>query len=148
MDELQAVLRIEGTDIPLPVVQGTEGEKALIIAGLSQKTGYVTLDPSFMNTASCFSKITYVNGEKGILRYRGIPVEELVKIGSFVQTAYLLVHGDLPNEEQKNGFSALLNQHSLIHEDMRHFFDRFLCFALFVLYVIKISFIVTDIIVN
>lgn len=125
MNEMQAVLRIEGTDIPLPVVQGTEGEKALMIAGLRQKTGYVTLDPSFMNTAACFSKITYVNGEQGILRYRGIPVEELVRIGSFVQTAYLLVHGDLPNEEQKNGFSALLNQHSLIHEDMRHFFDRF-----------------------
>ena len=125
MNEMQAVLRIEGTDIPLPVVQGTEGEKALMIAGLRQKTGYVTLDPSFMNTAACFSKITYVNGEQGILRYRGIPVEELVQIGSFVQTAYLLVHGDLPNEEQKNGFSALLNQHSLIHEDMRHFFDRF-----------------------
>ena len=125
MSENQAVLRIEGNDIPLPIVQGTEGEKALMIAGLRQKTGYVTLDPSFMNTAACFSKITYVNGEKGILRYRGIPVEELVKVGSFVQTAYLLVHGDLPNAEQKASFSALLNQHSLIHEDMRHFFDRF-----------------------
>lgn len=125
MSENQAVLKIEGKDIPLPIVQGTEGEKALMIAGLRQKTGYVTLDPSFMNTAACFSKITYVDGEKGILRYRGIPVEELVKIGSFVQTAYLLVHGNLPDEEQKKSFSALLNQHSLIHEDMRHFFDRF-----------------------
>ena len=113
MSENQAVLRIEGNDIPLPIVQGTEGEKALMIAGLRQKSGYVTLDPSFMNTAACFSKITYVNGEKGILRYRGIPVEELVKVGSFVQTAYLLVHGDLPNAEQKANFSALLNQHSL-----------------------------------
>ncbi|MBE6404954.1 MAG: citrate synthase [Lentisphaerae bacterium] len=125
MSENQAVLKIEGKDIPLPIVQGTEGEKALMIAGLRQKTGYVTLDPSFMNTAACFSKITYVDGEKGILRYRGIPVEELVKIGSFVQTAYLLVHGDLPDEDQKKSFSALLNQHSLIHEDMRHFFDSF-----------------------
>jgi len=79
MSENQAVLKIEGKDIPLPIVQGTEGEKALMIAGLRQKTGYVTLDPSFMNTAACFSKITYVDGEKGILRYRGIPVEELVR---------------------------------------------------------------------
>ncbi|MBQ9771802.1 MAG: citrate synthase [Lentisphaeria bacterium] len=125
MSENQALLRIEGQDIPLSIVQGTEGEKAIMISGLRQKTGYVTLDPSFMNTAACFSKITYVNGEKGVLRYRGIPVEELVKIGSFVQTAYLLVHGDLPDEEQKRSFSALLNQHSLIHEDMRHFFDSF-----------------------
>ena len=125
MSENQALLRIEGQDIPLSIVQGTEGEKAIMISGLRQKTGYVTLDPSFMNTAACFSKITYVDGEKGILRYRGIPVEELVKIGSFVQTAYLLVHGDLPDEEQKKSFSALLNQHSLIHEDMRHFFDSF-----------------------
>ena len=125
MKDDQVVLKVEGKEIPFPVVYGTEGEKALMIAGLRQKTGYVTLDPSFMNTASCFSKITFVDGEKGILRYRGIPIEELVEIGSFVQIAYLLVHGDLPNEEQKAEFSDLLNHHSLVHEDMRHFFDRF-----------------------
>ena len=79
----------------------------------------------FMNTAACYSRITFVDGEKGILRYRGIPIEELVRTESFVQVACLLVHGELPTPEQRRKFSALLNTNSLMHEDMRHFFDRF-----------------------
>ncbi len=120
-----ALLKIGGQEIKLPVVVGTEGEKAIDIAGLRQQTGYVTLDPGFMNTASCYSKITFIDGEKGILRYRGIPIEDLVKLGSFVKVAYLLVNGHLPTPEQSRNFSQLLNINSLLHEDMRHFFDHF-----------------------
>jgi len=120
-----AVLNIDGKEVKLPIVVGTEGEKALDIAALRKETGYVTLDPSFMNTAACYSRITYVDGEKGILRYRGIPIEELCKLGSFVKVAYLLVNGQLPTPEQSRNFSSLLNVNSLLHEDMRHFFDHF-----------------------
>ncbi|MGE4565356.1 MAG: citrate/2-methylcitrate synthase, partial [Victivallaceae bacterium] len=120
-----AVLNIDGKEVRLPIVVGTEGEKALDIAALRKETGYVTLDPSFMNTAACYSRITFVDGESGILRYRGIPVEDLCKLGSFVKVAYLLVNGQLPTPEQSRNFSSLLNVNSLLHEDMRHFFDHF-----------------------
>ena len=120
-----AVLQVEGREVRLPVVVGTEGEKAIDIASLRRETGYVTLDPSFMNTAACYSRITYVDGDKGILRYRGIPIEDLVKLGSFTKVAYLLVNGNLPTPEQSRTFSHLLNSNSLLHEDMRHFFDHF-----------------------
>ncbi len=118
-------LEVEGKTVRLPVVAGSEGEKAIDIGRLRRETGYVTLDPSFMNTAACYSQITFVDGERGILRYRGIPVEELVKKATFVEVAYLLVHGELPTEEERLEFSALLNLNSLLHEDMRHFFDHF-----------------------
>ncbi len=120
-----AELHIGEKSIELPIVIGSENEKAIDITGLRKQTGYVTLDPSFMNTASCYSSITFVDGEKGILRYRGIPVEELVEKCSFTQVAYLLIHGKLANPEERLKFSKLLNQNSLLHEDMRHFFDHF-----------------------
>ena len=120
-----AVLKIGGKEIKLPVVVGTEGEKAFDIAQLRKETGYVSLDQSLTNTAVCYSSITFIDGEKGILRYRGIPIEELVKTEAFVKVAYLLVHGTLPDEEQSRLFSTLLNKNSLLHEDMRHFFDQF-----------------------
>ena len=118
-----AVLKIGGKEIKLPVVVGTEGEKAFDIAQLRKETGYVSLDQSLTNTAVCYSSITFIDGEKG--RYRGIPIEELVKTEAFVKVAYLLVHGTLPDEEQSRLFSTLLNKNSLLHEDMRHFFDHF-----------------------
>ena len=120
-----ATLKFNDKEVVLPVVTGTEGEKGLDITGLRKATGLVALDPGFVNTASCYSQITYIDGEKGILRYRGIPIEELVEKVMFVDVAYLLVHGELPNEEQRREFSALLNTSSLMHEDMRHFFDHF-----------------------
>ena len=119
------VLEVEGKSVRLPVVVGSEGEKGIDIGALRRETGYVTLDPSFMNTAACYSSITFIDGEKGILRYRGIPIEELVRKTMFVEVAYLLVHGELPNEEQRRNFSAMLNINSMLHEDMRHFFDHF-----------------------
>ncbi len=121
----RAKLIVDGKTFELPVVTGSEGEKAIDISKLRQETGLVTLDPGFVNTASCQSAITFVNGEKGILRYRGIPVEELARHSTFVETAYLLINGDLPTREQLNEFSVMLNDHSLVHEDMRAFFEHF-----------------------
>ncbi len=121
----RATLSFGGQSVELPVVTGTEGECALDISHLREKTKLVTLDPGLGNTASCFSKITYIDGERGILRYRGIPIEKLVEKVMFIDVAYLLVHGVLPTEEERHNFSQLLNFNSLMHEDMRHFFDLF-----------------------
>src|SRR5437660_11145700 len=107
----------------LQVVEGTEGEKGIEISDLRAKTGLVTLDPAFMNTASTMSAVTFLDGEKGILRYRGIPIEELGEKSSFVETAYLLIYGNLPNRAELETFSSLLTRHTMIHEDMRRFVD-------------------------
>ncbi|NJL58800.1 MAG: citrate (Si)-synthase, partial [Desulfobacteraceae bacterium] len=111
--------------IELPVITGTEGEKAIDITSLRQKTGYITLDPGLGNTGSCKSAITFLDGEKGILRYRGIPVEQLAEQSTFVETAYLLVNGHLPSLQQIRAFSVSFNDQSLVHEDMRTFFQNF-----------------------
>ncbi|MBO5960206.1 MAG: citrate synthase, partial [Lentisphaeria bacterium] len=120
-----STLKFNDKEVVLPVVTGTEGEKAVDITGLRRSTGLVALDPGYVNTASCYSQITYIDGENGILRYRGIPIEELVQKVMFIDVAYLLVHGELPDEETRREFSSLLNISSLMHEDMRHFFDHF-----------------------
>ncbi|MDD5698023.1 MAG: citrate synthase [Victivallaceae bacterium] len=120
-----AELKYKDKVIRLPIVVGTEREVGIDISDLRKSTGMVTVDPSFLNTAVCYSRITYIDGEKGILHYRGIPIEELVEKHRFIETAYLLVHGKLPNQKQIKKFSQLLTQYSLLHEDMRHFFDRF-----------------------
>lgn len=120
-----ATLTIEGKTIELPVVIGTEGEKAIDISRLRQETGYITLDPGFVNTGSCQSQITYIDGEKGILRYRGYPIEELAEKSTFVETVYLVLYGELPTKTQLEKFSQRLNASSLIHEDMLHFFIAF-----------------------
>ena len=124
MEETAKIL-IDGKTFELPIVTGSEGEKAIDISKLRQETGLVTLDPGFVNTANCQSAITFVDGERGVLRYRGIPVEQLAEHSTFVETAYLLINGELPTQEQLNGFSVLLNDHSLVHEDMRAFFEHF-----------------------
>src|SRR5258708_1296760 len=121
----RAQLNVNGTELGLPVLVGTEGERAVDIAQLRTKTGYVTLDPAFMNTASTTSAITYLDGEKGVLRYRGIPIEQLGEHSTFVETAYLLIYGHLPVREELTRFSNLLTRHSLIHEDMKRFFDGY-----------------------
>ena len=109
----------------LPVVEGSEGEKAIDISQLRANTGLITLDPGYANTGSCTSAITFMNGEKGILRYRGIPVEELAEKATFKETVYLLINGRLPNRDELTRFSILLNDHSLVHEDMRAFYENF-----------------------
>jgi citrate synthase len=120
-----AKLTLDGKDYEFPVFIGSEGEKAIDISSLRAKTGYITLDPAYVNTGATTSAITYLDGEKGILRYRGIPIEQLAEKSTFVETSYLLIHGELPNKEQLQNFSGLLTRHSMIHEDMKHFFDGY-----------------------
>ena len=109
----------------LPVVVGSEGERAIDISRLRQETGFIALDPGYANTGSCKSNITFMDGEKGILRYRGIPVEQLAEHSTFIETAYLLINGELPTQKQLNQFSVLLNDHSPVHEDMQLFYRNF-----------------------
>ncbi|WP_028319996.1 citrate synthase [Desulfatiglans anilini] len=120
-----AKLIVDGRTFELPIVRGTEGEKALDISRLRNETGLISLDPGYANTGSCESSITFMDGEKGILRYRGIPVEQLAERSSFVEAAYLLINGELPTRQELNRFSVMLNDHSLVHEDMRAFFENF-----------------------
>jgi citrate synthase len=123
--EKVAKLIVDGKTYELPIVEGTEGERAIEISKLREQTGLITLDPGFANTGSCVSSITYMQGEKGALRYRGIPVAQLAEHSTFVETAYLLINGELPSREQLNKFSAMLNDHSLVHEDMHQFFENY-----------------------
>jgi citrate synthase len=120
-----AELIIDGKSYKLLIVKGTEGERAIDISRLLEETGLITLDPGFANTGSCVSNITYMSGEKGILRYRGIPVEQLAEHSTFVETAYLLINAVLPTRKQLNNFSVMLNDHSLVHEDMHQFFEHY-----------------------
>ena len=95
-----------GKTYDFPIVEGTEGEKAIDITSLRQRTGLITLDPGYANTGSCKSSITFMDGEEGILRYRGIPVEELAEHSSFIETSYLLINGVLPTKEELNQLSV------------------------------------------
>jgi citrate synthase len=112
----------EGKEVSLPVTVGTEDEHAIDIRSFRQETGYITLDTGYMNTGSTTSAITYLDGEQGILRYRGYPIEELAEKSNFVETAYLLINGELPTTAQREVFGRMLTRHSLIHEDMHQFF--------------------------
>ncbi len=120
-----AKLIIDGKSYEFPVIEGTEGDSAIDISTLRSRTGLITYDPGLANTSACKSSITFMDGEKGILRYRGIPIEELAEHSTFVETSYLLITGHLPTRKQLNQFSVRLNDHSLVHEDMRHFFENF-----------------------
>lgn len=121
----RAKLSFDGTEVDLPILEGSEGERALDIRTLRRRTGLITYDPSLVNTGICESNITYVDGEHGILRFRGYDIEDLVEHCSFLEVAYLLVHGFLPTPSEYNAFSKLMNLHSLLHEDMRSFFSLF-----------------------
>ncbi|RJR50589.1 MAG: citrate synthase [Desulfobacteraceae bacterium] len=120
-----AKLVVDGKTYEFPLIVGSEGEQAIDISSLRGRTGLVTYDPGYANTGSCKSSITFMDGEKGILRYRGIPVEQLAEHSTFVETAYLLINGNLPTRRQLTRFSVMLNDHSLVHEDMREFFQNF-----------------------
>jgi citrate synthase len=119
------VLNFPGGTLDLPVVNSSEGENGLGISSLLNATGNVTLDPGFVNTASCTSAITFINGEEGILRYRGYPIEQLAEKSSFLETSYLLIYGELPTPAQLADFESLITQHTMLHEDLRRFFDGF-----------------------
>ncbi|RJQ69995.1 MAG: citrate synthase [Desulfobacteraceae bacterium] len=124
MDD-HVTLTYQGKSYRLPVIVGTENERGIDILRLRTDTGFITLDPGFANTGACLSSITYMDGEKGILRYRGIPVEELAENSTFKETAYLLINGRLPSEDELRRFSIMLNDHSLVHEDMKTFYQNF-----------------------
>ena len=121
----KAQLTLDGKTIELPIVKGTEDEKAIDVTQLRAETNYITFDPSYGNTGSCSSDITYISGEKGILRYRGYPIEQLADNSSFVEVMYLLLYGELPNETELVSFNKEITYHSLIHEDMKRFFDGY-----------------------
>tara|TARA_B100001094_G_scaffold327665_1_gene386371 strand:+ start:2834 stop:4096 length:1263 start_codon:yes stop_codon:yes gene_type:complete len=121
----KAKLTIDNKEIQLDIIKGTESENAIDITKLRAQTGYITLDPGFANTGSCLSNITFIDGEKGILRYRGYPIEDLAGKVKFTDVAYLLLHGELPTLEKKSVFSKELRKNANIHEDMKRFFDGF-----------------------
>ena len=121
----QAKLIVGGKEYSFPIVTGANGEGAIDISSLREKTGLIALDPAFCNTGSCLSAITYIDGEKGILLHRGYPIEELAEKSTFVETAFLLIHGELPSARELSVFSKRLNESSLIHEDMLHYFVAF-----------------------
>ncbi|MDF1817751.1 MAG: citrate synthase [Immundisolibacteraceae bacterium] len=116
---------IEGSQHDFPVITGSEGEKAIDIGKLRATTGYVTIDPAFVNTASCTSDITFLDGEKGILHYRGYPIEQLAEKSTFLETSYLLIYGELPSTEQLANFTDTITRHSIIHEDLKAMFDSY-----------------------
>lgn len=121
----KAKVILQGKEYEFPVIVGSENEKAIDISSLRAKTGYITLDPGYVNTGATTSSITYLDGELGVLRYRGIPIEQLAEKSTFVETSYLLIYGNLPNKQQLEDFSKSLTMHSMIHEDMKHFFDGY-----------------------
>ena len=125
MTEKAKIIFPDGQSFDFPVLTGSEQEKGIDISSLRKLTGYITLDPGFVNTGSCESSITFLDGEKGVLRYRGYPIEELAEKSSFIEVAYLLINGELPNKDQLENFTNRINLNSMIHEDMRHFFEGF-----------------------
>ncbi|WP_018125786.1 citrate synthase [Desulfovibrio oxyclinae] len=120
-----AYLILDGTTYELPVMVGSEKEHAIDIRNLRKETGHITYDPGYGNTGSCASAITYVNGEQGALHYRGYPIEEIAQNGSFIETAWLLIFGRLPNYEERQRFRDLLTDNELLHEDLKHHFEGF-----------------------
>ncbi|HWX20011.1 MAG TPA: citrate synthase [Candidatus Binatia bacterium] len=124
-----AELKLDGKSWNLPVTEGTEQERAIDIASLRNETGYITLDDGYANTGSCESRITFIDGEKGILRYRGIPIEELAEKSTFIEVAHLLIMGRLPTSAELRRFSDLLTDNELLNEAMKHHFEGFPAYA-------------------
>jgi citrate synthase len=120
-----AKIIFEGKEYELPVVEGSEKEKALVITDLRKQTGLITLDPGYGNTGSCTSSITFIDGDKGILRYRGYPIEQVAERARFTEVCYLLIYGGRPNSEQLKAFREKMNRHTLIHEDMKKFYEGY-----------------------
>lgn len=120
-----AELKVDGKSYELPLVEGAEGEKALDISALRAKSNYITLDPGFKNTGATKSAITFLDGEKGILRYRGYSIETLAEKSTFMEVAYLLIYGHLPKEDEFEAFTKRITNHTLVHEDIKNILDGF-----------------------
>jgi citrate synthase len=125
IEKNKAKLILPEQELDLTVITDNMGDKSIDITALRKETGFITYDPGFVNTGSCMSSICYVNGEEGILRYRGYDIEDLVEQCDFVEVAHLLVKGELPNLEERHIYAEMLNRHSLLHVDMRNFFRDF-----------------------
>ena len=121
----KAQIILNGKTFEFPVFTGSEGEKAIDISKLRDETGYITLDFGYKNTGATTSAITFLDGEEGILSYRGYPIEQLAEKASFIEVSYLLLFGELPNKKQLDEFEGNIRYHSLVHEDMKHFFEFF-----------------------
>lgn len=119
------IVKYGGKEYEFPVIEGTEGERGMDISNLRAQTGLVTVDNGYMNTGSCLSQITFLDGEKGILRYRGIPIEQLAEKSTFTEVSFLLIYGRLPSRKELGRFEHSLTRHTMIHEDMRRFYDSF-----------------------
>ena len=124
-DGTAATLATGGKEISLPLVQASEGNNGYDVSKLLKETGNVTLDTGFVNTASCSSAITYIDGDKGILRYRGYPIEQLAEKSSFLEVSYLLIYGELPTQDELADFEQRIRRHTLLHEDLKAFFGGF-----------------------
>ena len=120
-----AKIELDGTIYELPVIEGSENEKAIDISKLRELTGYITLDSGYKNTGATKSAITFLDGEEGVLRYRGYSIEELAEKASFMEVSYLLIYGELPTQTQFTNFETKIKKHTLVHEDMRRFFEAF-----------------------
>ena len=123
--EEHATLKYPGGELDLDIVGATEGADGIALGSLLAKTGYTTYDDGFVNTASTKSAITYIDGDAGILRYRGYPIEQLAEKSNFIEVSYLLIYGELPTTEQLEKFTTLIQRHTLLHEDLKRFFDGF-----------------------
>ena len=121
----QAKLVHPNGELLLGEVPATVGSPGYDVSSLLKETGHITLDPGFMNTASCQSAITYIDGDNGILRYRGYPIEQLAAKSTFIETSYLLIYGHLPNPAELSKFTQDITMHTMVHEDLRRFFDGF-----------------------
>ena len=123
--EKTAELILDGKSCKLPIIEGSEKERAVDISALRNDTGYITLDDGYANTGSCQSQITFIDGETGILRYRGIPIEELAEKSTFIEVAHLIILGHLPTSAELRKFSDLLTTNELLNEAMKHHFEGF-----------------------
>ena len=121
----EVTLKHDAGEIPLKEVPATVGSSGLDISGLLKETDHVALDHGFMNTASCSSAITYIDGDQGILRYRGYPIEQLAEQSTFLETSYLLIYGKLPTQQELTEFENNISKHTMVHEELRRFFDGF-----------------------
>ena len=121
----KATLKIGDKELELDIIEGSEGERGIDIGKLRKETGLIALDPGFVNTGSCTSDITFINGEKGILRYRGYPIEQLAEKSSFLEVCYLMVNGALPTADELQTFKDSVTMHTMLHEDIKRFYTGF-----------------------